>query len=72
MKSDLKQASVGGLPAFLVTLTFGDGTSRELPVFADNQHAALTLAEVEMDRHGAVEALIEPCISLTEDSHATD
>lgn len=67
MKS--KQASIGGLSAFLVTLTFDDGTTQELPVFADNKHAALALAE--MERHGAVEALIEPCISL-EDNHATD
>ncbi len=67
MKSDLKQAA-----AFLVTLTFDDEQSLELPVFAETPHTALALALAEMDRHGAVEALIEPCISLTEDNHASD
>lgn len=68
MKTDLKQT----LSAFLVTLTFDNGSTRQFPVFAENPQAALTFAEAEMERHGAVEALIEPCISLTEGYHATD
>lgn len=67
MKS--KQGAVG-LSAFLVTLTFDDGTTRESPFFAENPYAALALAIANVDR--VIKALIEPCISLTEDNHATD
>jgi hypothetical protein len=69
MKSDLKQTAK--LPAFLVTLTFDDGTSQEAPVFAENPYAALALALADVDQQRLTKALIEPCISL-EDHHATD
>jgi hypothetical protein len=70
--ADLAMARQRGLKVFLITLRLPTGqTIGPNPAFAKTREEMVKSVELLMDHFLVTEATIEPCLELTEESHAS-